>query len=519
MAVFDLRRKDMKNQHSLVSKCRKLVVVSERLPKQQDFFVYLPHRCEGYRRCFHLWSVLAVLSVAMMTHCSARTAETPRYGVNLFLARRYSPQEYPRVFKALEEANISFVREEVSLQEVFREDHADFSRYDAAFKALRRRGIYPLILLADPPKSWTNENLAARIVAAVSHFRRYSAHFQILNEVNTPRFWGGPPDPHGYAALMKTVFPALKQRFPNVTLISAGLASPDLPYLKAALEANLAEYVDAFAVHPYTFPLPFRDIAADLVVDFTKMVSPKPVWVTELGWPTGGGAREVDPNQQAMFLEEAWMRLSLIPEIRGIFWYELRDAHNPGEGEEGKFGLLHFDFEAKPSYQTLKSRFTAKSGLPVMLEDIIEEKPETFLPSGFEIEVDLSGVVPGAGNAVAVELKEPAVMERGGNCAIASVKLEPAGSMLGFYLKDRSGEVFTGTIERVVWEGEREISWPLFYRHEKNFRPIYPLSFAGFLIQPVSLYSPSSSQKVRLSVRNLRFCVETSTVRILAPVR
>jgi hypothetical protein len=445
--------------------------------------------------------------------------DVPRYGINLFLARRYSPPEYQTILKTLAQGSIGLVREEVSLQEVFRKGTPDFSRYDAAFRALRRSGIYPLILLGDPAKTWTTAELAARITEAVTHFRRYSVHFQILNEVNTARFWGGPPDPAGYAALMTSIYPDLKERYPDVTVISAGFASPDLLYLKAALEAGLADNVDAFAVHPYTFPLPFRGVAADMVSDFVRIVAPKPVWITEIGWPTGSAPREVDVNQQVMFLEEAFIRLSLMQEIRAILWYEFRDAHTPGDTVEGKFGILEFDLQPKPAWVALESRFTAKSGFPLILEENITDKSLPFLTSGLEIEVDLASLKPGDGNAVAVELKDPAPLETGGNCAIATVMMDPPGAMLGFYLKDRSEEVFSGIIDRVMWEGEREISWPLMYRHEKQFKPLYPMSLAGFLVQPVALYSPSPLEKVRLSVRNLRFCVETATVRTLEAVK
>ncbi|MHA2620430.1 MAG: glycosyl hydrolase [bacterium JZ-2024 1] len=491
------------------------------VPARHELHPTIAHFCPklGMVLPRRLWIVkfVTLLALAMATHCSAQSISVPRYGLNLFLARRYAPQEYQDVLETIREGNVRLVREEVSLSEVFEERGADFSRYDRAFTALRREQIYPLILLSDPPAEWSIEELPDRLVEAVSHLRKYSRHFQILNEVNTARFWRRYPEPSAYAVLMKSFYAKLKGRFPEVTVISAGLASPDLPYLKAALDAGLADGVDAFAIHPYTFPLPLRGPVEDLVADFIQMVAPKPVWITEIGWPTGATSQSVDYNQQAMFLEEALMRLSPIQEVQAILWYDFRDSNDPNSDVEGRFGLVEFDLTPKPAWKSLVTRFTHESGIPLIIEEIIADKPEVFLTEGFQAEVDLSHVT-GKGNAIAVEISGLARVEQTGNCARAFVKLDPPGPMLGFYLKDRSGEIFSGLVERVLWEGEREIIWPIIYRHEKDYRPVFPMTFEGFLVQPVDLYTPTPITKVTLTVRDLRMCVWTPTVRTLSPV-
>lgn len=462
-------------------------------------------------------SVTAVVGV-LTTHCTAQKPTIPRYGVNLFLARRYSPEEYAPVFDRLREGNIRLVREEISLTEIYSRDTADFSRYESALKALRRNGIYPLLLLSDPRKEWTTEELAGRLVDTVGRLKRYSRHFQILNEVNTQRFWGGPPDPGAYTALMKTVYSEVKRRYPEVTLIAAGLASPDLLYLKTALQAGLAEYVDAFALHPYTFPLPLRGIPEDLVLDFIRMVIPKPVWITEIGWPVGIDREMVDVNQQAMFLEEALMRLSLVQEIPAILWYELRDARHPGEGVEGRFGLLEFDLTPKPAWASLVSKFTRTDIQPIIVEDTITDLPGVFLSAGMEAEIDLA-TVTGPDEAVAVPLDASQRAELAANCAHAIVRMDPPGHLLGFYLLDRTGEIFSGVIERVMWEGEREIYWVVNFYHKENLKPLRPLTFTGFIVQPVSQYLPVRTSKVKLTIRDLQFCRWGQSVRSLAPIK
>ena len=89
----------------------------------------------------------------------------------------------------------------------------------------------------------------------------------------------------------------------------------------------------------------------------------KPMWITELGWPTSGS---VDQAAQARFMVRATI-LAAYAGASGVFWYTLRDGPHPEAfPPEDAFGLLGNDQspaaskEATPKrvYNALKALLT-----------------------------------------------------------------------------------------------------------------------------------------------------------------
>lgn len=161
----------------------------------------------------------------------------------------------------------------------------------------------------------------AAYAAAVA--RRYEAqglrHIVIWNEPNLDFEWGGrSPDPGAYAALLKVVYPAVKQAAPGVQVL-AGALSPggsvenarmdDLAFLDGMLHAEAGPYFDSLAAHLYGAQSPPEQAPAPELVNFrryelydallTRYGLSKPIVVTEGGYndhPRWGGA--VRPSER-----------------------------------------------------------------------------------------------------------------------------------------------------------------------------------------------------------------------------
>jgi hypothetical protein len=102
------------------------------------------------------------------------------------------------------------------------------------------------------------------VVAFLQRYRRYGVrHVIIWNEPNLSAEWGRrPPDPEAYAALLKVVYPKVKDAVPDAIVI-AGALSPgedigagldrlnDLKYMSLLYDAGAAPYFDMWAVHSY----------------------------------------------------------------------------------------------------------------------------------------------------------------------------------------------------------------------------------------------------------------------------
>ena len=97
-------------------------------------------------------------------------------------------------------------------------------------------------------------------------YRGRIAAYQIWNEPNLSREWGGePPNPAEYVLLLKVCYQAIKAADPEAIVISAGLAPtgtqppdamPDTDFLQGMYEAGGASYFDILGVHAPGYKAP-----------------------------------------------------------------------------------------------------------------------------------------------------------------------------------------------------------------------------------------------------------------------
>ena len=123
---------------------------------------------------------------------------------------------------------------------------------------------------------------------AAAFLQRYRAdgvrHIIVWNEPNLAFEWGRrPPDPAGYAALLKAVYPRVKAAVPDAVVI-AGALSPggdlgdqaevrmgDLRYITELYAAGAAPWFDAWAVHNYGAQQPHDAPPAPEEVNFRRV--------------------------------------------------------------------------------------------------------------------------------------------------------------------------------------------------------------------------------------------------------
>jgi hypothetical protein len=164
--------------------------------------------------------------------------------------------------------------------------------------------------------------------------------WQIWNEPNSPTFMKQGHDTAGaYARTLDIAATAIRETDPDAWVVSAGLfASPkggeefenflDRLFRHGSVE----EDIDALGLHPYA-PKISKLVSR---FDFARNVMAKhgisrPIWVTELGWPTGGtkvGNFRKTPRGQAAILRRSFdLMLSRRDEwgINGVIWYTWRD--------------------------------------------------------------------------------------------------------------------------------------------------------------------------------------------------
>jgi Glycosyl hydrolase catalytic core len=294
----------------------------------------------------------------------------------------------------------------------------DWNHYDNVIGAAARNGIRVLPTIYGSP-SWA----AARqshppSTAHLGAFRefvrmaaeRYGANgifwaqhpeipklpvtwWQLWNEVNSPSFWYRRPSAKQYVALLRVMRAGIKAGDPQAKIMLAGLfptpvVKKGIPldrYLRAIYRRKAKRLFDAVAIHPYsTTPRDALDRARELRQLMARFKDKRtPVWVTELGWASGGNPTPltVSPQRQAKYLRRAFGLLAANRErlrIQGVVWYSWRDL--PGGIWFNHTGLFTTDLQPKPSWGAFVSLTGGSPNAPAASSAMPGGSPPLPLP-------------------------------------------------------------------------------------------------------------------------------------------
>jgi hypothetical protein len=144
-----------------------------------------------------------------------------------------------------------------------------------------------------------------------SYFAKYGLNgglaIEVLNEPGNSGFWSDPTDYTGYAKLVKAVHEALAtlpaaSRPVELCSWDGGEASPnpDKPWGEGIKAAGALPYCDGVTVHPYGGKTGGDGgaLGGRKDVELAHTESEKPVYVTEIGWPTAVGQPPTGDSQQ-----------------------------------------------------------------------------------------------------------------------------------------------------------------------------------------------------------------------------
>src|SRR5690606_29337282 len=120
------------------------------------------------------------------------------------------------------------------------------------------------------------------------------------------------------------------------------------------------EYMDAVSVHPYRYPRAPEGIddeiaALEALIEEYNGGESKPIWITELGWPTHRGGSGVDENTQAAYPARAQI-VALSAGVEKFFWYDLMNDGVDPDYNENNFGIIRNSadelgrYAPKPAY-------------------------------------------------------------------------------------------------------------------------------------------------------------------------
>jgi hypothetical protein len=266
-------------------------------------------------------------------------------------------------------------------------------QYDDLIEGLARNGITPLPVLYgspsfaaeqsnDPPISPISASAFARFVTdAVRRYGRggtfWQLHpelpytpvvtWQVWNEPNFAAYWNGRPNPRQYVAMVRSVRAAIHAADRRGHVMLAGLPESRggmsiARFLRGiyALRGSRALF-DVVALNPYARDA--RGVTAAVQRVHAVMAAGgdarKSIWLTELGWATGGPPspfRTSLSGQAARLVQSYRAVLALHPRyhVDAVVWFAWRDRPL-GAGEHDWWaphaGLFSLAGKAKPAWR------------------------------------------------------------------------------------------------------------------------------------------------------------------------
>lgn len=271
-----------------------------------------------------------------------------------------------------------------------------FARYDDLVASAAQRGIRVLAVLDDPPRFRTRHGRRGTVKpprhnAAMARFaralvRRYGPKgvlwrkrpqlaklpirsWQVWQEPNSPRHWGGRTSARGYAALLRAVRRQIKRTDQTAEVVSAALANgrgavAPLRFLSAVYRAGGRAGFDVLGLAPYRRSAKgvLRDVGAARRLMLRRGHRRAKIWITSFGWAADGrrSSLRVGRQGQATRIRQALRLFALRRKhyaLRGVVYVAWRDRR--GGGWTRRAGLLDSRGREKPAFRAFKGAVRA----------------------------------------------------------------------------------------------------------------------------------------------------------------
>ncbi len=114
--------------------------------------------------------------------------------------------------------------------------------------------------------------------------------WEVWNEQNLEGFWKNS-SPDDYLTLLKKTYETVKSVDPQLTVAVGGFAGVPTNFIDRLYQAGGAKYFDVMNVHPYGHPSEPESYLENQLEGLKATMAKygdaaKPVWITEIGWPT-----------------------------------------------------------------------------------------------------------------------------------------------------------------------------------------------------------------------------------------
>ncbi len=331
------------------------------------------------------------------------------YSVNVFLHKEVEEWKIDKTLQMIAEANIPWIKQEFPWQEIefkkgyFHDDKWDKSaweKFDVIVDTADKYGLKIIARVGHPPE-WAkaqdgsgplkdNKDLADFTNALLDHYNGRIKYVQVWNEPNLAAEWvpGKAVEPAGYAGMMKTVYPAVKQAHPDAVILSAPLAITlegtslrgnmnELDYWNGLYDNGIKGNFDVASANAYGLDQPPDAPPGPRVLNFRRVEllraimednndADKPVWLNEYAW---NASPESLPEEEKNYWRHVTEQQQAEWTVQGIdyarqnwpwagvtsIWYFRQVGDIPPEKAEYYFRMVNPDFTTTPLYDAVKA--------------------------------------------------------------------------------------------------------------------------------------------------------------------
>lgn len=202
---------------------------------------------------------------------------------------------------------------------------------------------------------------------------------QLGNRVNYYEIWNewdleAPKDRQlslDYAKLVQETAPLLRKNTQSLAgtpaKILAGAVTPDgmrFGFADSLIESGALDLMDGLSVHPYAHCAANDGNTPEAWVrwmsDYERHIRSKagrdvPLYLTEMAWPSHQGPCGKSEVTQAVYMARIFFLARTVPNVKGMWWYDLYNDGPDRYDQEHNFGVLHEDLSPKPAYTMMRA--------------------------------------------------------------------------------------------------------------------------------------------------------------------
>jgi hypothetical protein len=223
----------------------------------------------------------------------------------------------------------------------------------------------------------------------VEHYKGRIVYWEIWNEPEADVFWKPAPNAVIYTQLLKRAYRKAKEANKQAKIIGLSSSLWSVDFIEETFQNDALNYMDILGLHPYCyldsnyksiFEISHEynriDDIRDLMIEHHGTI--KPLWVTEVGFPTYKGEFGVSEQRQAEMLVRSFVML-IVKEVEVIAWYcFINDGFDETDNEDN-FGILTNDFNPKKAFSAYKNMTDILEGYTFAKVVTIEEKSKAVL--------------------------------------------------------------------------------------------------------------------------------------------